>query len=362
MSFLPAFIAFAILIVFVLLCWKIFRLIIATDGRVKRLPGIGLLCLALFVLLVTEGALSSNNPGVTQQQTTAVPQRPDIVPAPIQPPAKGSKADMVLIPAGSFMMGSPRKEEKPRDDENPQHKVYLDSFYMDKYDVTTGAYAACVMVGKCTPPFTDEGKDKYETNKENELSAKHGLSTTESLAAGVPANLREDCNWGKADRGNYPVNCVNWYQAKAYCEWRGKRLPTEAEWEKAARGGTTTYWSFGDITALAETERYEWCTQGIRLPKEHTHPVGQKLPNPYELYDMYGNVSQWVSDSYDERYYSESPEKNPKGPATVDNPSQNRVSRGTPTTWNCSDSDVAERLYFEGDTAGDVNGFRCASN
>ena len=105
---------------------------------------------------------------------------------------------MALIPAGKFWMGSPAGEGA--DDERPRHEVYLDAFYIDKHEVTTEAYGKCVSAGKCAKP----GTGTY-------------------------------CNRGKSDRGNHPVNCVDWSQAEAYCGWAEKRLPTEAEWEKAAR-------------------------------------------------------------------------------------------------------------------------------
>jgi formylglycine-generating enzyme required for sulfatase activity len=209
----------------------------------------------------------------------------------------GSPDKSVLILAGDFWMGSPDGEGDS--DEHPKHKVRLDAFYIDKYEVTVSHYKKCVEAGKCSAPKTGVG-----------------------------------CNWGNPKRGdNYPVNCVDWNQSDTFCRWAGKRLPTEAEWEKAARGGTETRFSFGNDESLYRD--YAWDRENSGS-KDHpmqfiagrylhlkkyvndygglTHPVGQKKPNQFGLYDMYGNVWEWVSDWYGENYYRNSPQKNPQGP------------------------------------------------
>ncbi len=106
-----------------------------------------------------------------------------------------------------------------------------------------------------------------------------------------------------------PVERVSWHEAKEYCLELGKRLPTEAEWEYAARAGSTTKYYWGDKT----DESYAWTAKNAR---SRSHLVGQKQPNAFGLYDMSGNVFEWVEDWYEKNYYSESPEMNPKGPAT----------------------------------------------
>jgi formylglycine-generating enzyme required for sulfatase activity len=236
------------------------------------------------------------------------------------------RGDMVLIPAGEFWMGCAPNDEMCDDDEKPYHKVYLDAYYIDRHEVTVAEYRKCVKAGKCTPPST-EG----------------------------------NCNWGKSGRDNYPVNCVDWYQADAYCRWAGKRLPTEAEWEKAARGTDGRIYPWGDelpsckYAVMSDEERGWSCGKGFTF----TWPVCSKPRgnSPYGLCDMAGNVWEWVYDRYDENYYSSSPSRNPTGPSS----GQIRVLRGgswwsfTPAPLRASDREKGSPEYrFE------VLGFRCA--
>ena len=193
---------------------------------------------------------------------------------------------MVLIPAGEFMMGCNSKKDSSCDgDESPYHEVYLDAYYIDVHEVTLAEYAKCVKAGKCEKPG-----DKSDW---------------------------EYCNWGYSDRDDHPVNCVNWNQAKAYCEWAGKkRLPTEAEWEKAARGTDGRIWPWGNSEASCE---YAVMSDGgDGCGKDGTWPVCSKLKgnSPYGLCDMAGNVWEWVSDWYGGNYYSDSPGRNPQGPSS----------------------------------------------
>ncbi|MFC1522806.1 formylglycine-generating enzyme family protein [Elusimicrobiota bacterium] len=177
-------------------------------------------------------------------------------------------ADMVLIPSGEFMMGCPEKEGSYA--EHPKHRVYLDGFYIDQYEVTVKKYKA--------------------------------------FARATGNRTRKQPKWSADD---HPMVRVSWYDAQAFCNHYGKRLPTEAEWEKAARGGSEAKYSFGDDTDLL-TE-YAWYK--INSGRQ-THPAGQKKPNQYGLYDMQGNVWEWVSDWFHKKYFQTSPHKNPKGPKT----------------------------------------------
>jgi eukaryotic-like serine/threonine-protein kinase len=182
-------------------------------------------------------------------------------------PAKpGNLNEMVLIPAGNFQMGSP--DEAGDQDEHPQHQVYLDVFYIDKYLVTFGQYDKfCEATGRAKP---------------------------------------DDDGWG---RGMRPVINVTWDDANSYARWAGKRLPTEAEYEKATRGGTITTYFFGDDESqLGDYAWYHENSSGM------THPVGEKKPNPFGLYDILGNTWEWCSDFYEDNYYTVSPAKNPTGP------------------------------------------------
>ena len=190
---------------------------------------------------------------------------------------------MLLIPAGEFQMGSP--EGVGASDEHPRHRVYLDSYYMDKYEVTNNRYMEFVRaVGKHLPEWMEPG-GKYNTETGDDKGRYKNTGDAKTP-------------------GSHPVVGVSWYDAAAYCKWAGGRLPTEAEWEKAARGGTNTKWSFGDDKITLD--EYAWSTRS----NDRTHPVGQKKPNQYGLYDMHGNVWEWVSDSWNK--YKDSPVNNPK--------------------------------------------------
>ena len=215
---------------------------------------------------------------------------------------------MRLVPAGEFTMGS-----ENYDHEKPIHTVYLDAFYMDIYEVTNALYKACEEAGGCTPPQDTSRYDdpKYE---------------------------------------NHPVVYVDWNQATAYCEWRGASLPTEAQWEKAARGtdGRTYPWGEG---IDCDKANYYSC-------KGDTTPVGnyESGKSPYGIYDMAGNVWEWVNDWYDSEYYKSSPSANPLGPDS----GQYRVLRGG--SWGSADYDIpsADRFYYSPVNIRSFVGFRCA--
>ncbi|MBN2549004.1 MAG: SUMF1/EgtB/PvdO family nonheme iron enzyme [Anaerolineales bacterium] len=181
---------------------------------------------------------------------------------------------MALIPAGEFQMGS----ENGGDSEKPVHTVYLDAFYMDMYEVTNVQYEKCVQAGVCTAP------DSYSSYERRSY-------------------------YGDSDFADYPVIYVDWEQARTFCEdWRGARLPTEAEWEKAARGGLKGgEYPWGNVIPDCSRANYYGCVNDTRR-------VGSYPANGYGLYDMAGNVWEWVWDWYDDNYYSSSPDSNPQGP------------------------------------------------
>lgn len=213
--------------------------------------------------------------------------------------------NMVLIPAGEFQMGSLEGER----DEYPRHMVYLDAYYIDKHEVTVGQYK-------------DFAKDAGRA-------------------------MREQESWS-TDR--HPIVNVDWHDADAYCKWAGGRLPTEAEWEKAARGGTNTTYSFADDKS--KLGEYAWYSGNSN---RQAHPVGQKKANQYGLYDMHGNVWEWVSDWYYEDYYRNSPEKNPQGP---DSGSLRGLRGGA---WLHGNLRAAARYWNfpDYDPTDHYNGFRC---
>jgi formylglycine-generating enzyme required for sulfatase activity len=243
----------------------------------------------MFKKIFTLAALVFLTVGYVFSQTASKPYKP-------APKLKSAgQTDMVLIPTGEFNMGSP--DGVGDKTEHPRHKVYVDAFYIDKNDVTVAKYAGCVKSGKCSVPKTYRAKP-----------AQRG-KCVKSGKCSIIKTPTDYYTWGVAGRENHPVTCVSWEQANAYCKWAGKRLPTEAEWEKAARGGTDTKWSFGDD--VAQLGGYAWYDKNSGGA---THPVGSKRPNQYGLYDMAGNVWQWVGDWYTD--YGKAPEQNPTGPSS----------------------------------------------
>ncbi|MGV8119091.1 MAG: SUMF1/EgtB/PvdO family nonheme iron enzyme [Candidatus Xenobiia bacterium LiM19] len=216
-------------------------------------------------------------------------------PAPSLPPTMTNPtdgADMILIPAGEFLMGSPAGTG--RDDERPQHKVYLDAFYICKYQVTNGQFAR----------FVEE---------------------TGYKPAG---NWKEYAKWG---RETHPVVNVTWNDAAAYCNWAGGKLPTEAQWERAARGTDGRIYPWGN----------EWDASRCNSNSSGTIPVGSfpSGASPCGCMDMAGNVWEWCSDWYGEDYYGNSPSRNPGGPGSRNY----RVLRGG--SWDCADA-VGFRCAF----------------
>jgi len=191
---------------------------------------------------------------------------------------------MALIPAGSFAMGSDRGHA----DEAPVHRLQIDAFYMDLYEVTQQQYGELV---RGNPSHFKGPKNPIE---QVSWAAAALYCNARSRAEGLEACYREDtaeCNFAAA----------------------GYRLPTEAEWEYACRAGSDTRYPFGD--EAAELGDYAWYAgNSLRT----THPVGQKKPNRWGLYDMLGNVAEWCNDRYDPRYYRTSPDSNPRGPAQAD--------------------------------------------
>ena len=211
---------------------------------------------------------------------------------------------IVYIPAGSFTMGCSRLFVC-NDNERPVKKVTISKgFYMDATEVTQGEYER--VMGKTPSAFKDCGSD---------------------------------C----------PVEHVSWYDAKSYCKKVGKRLPTEAEWEYAARAGTTTMYYWGD----SMDESFTWYTGNS---DRKTHPVGLKRTNNYALYDMSGNVSEWVADCYEEQWYSKMPDTNPVNVCTGGGL---RVVRGGSFLSNDMDASVYDRDRHNPSRKNLNVGFRC---
>ncbi|MDE0638487.1 MAG: SUMF1/EgtB/PvdO family nonheme iron enzyme [Candidatus Poribacteria bacterium] len=192
-------------------------------------------------------------------------------------------AEMVLIPAGAFLMGSANGEAG----ESPIHSVHLDDFYMDRYAVTNAQYKA----------FVDDNPQWCKRSIPQEYHDGNYLKLWDEGSFPI-------------GKGNHPVVSVSWYAAMAYTQWAGKRLPTEAEWEKAARGGLVgkTY-PWGDSIDRHKAnygKRWDGRIATIRIT-----PIGSYPPNRYGLCDMVGNVREWCLDAYDVDYYKHSSRQNP---------------------------------------------------
>ena len=216
--------------------------------------------------------------------------------------AKGFEAqfDMVPIPGGTFLMGSPAGEKGRNADEGPQHWVTIRPFWMGKTEVTWDEYEV----------FQKEmGVNHWEIN-EKRLKA-----DADAYTGPTPPYVDQYYGHGA---GKHPALCMTQHAACEYCRWLTKRtgklyrLPTEAEWEYAARAGATTAYFFGDDPK--DLDQYAWYIKNAP-PKEDeepkTHEVATRKPNPWGLFDMYGNVSEWCLDHYDKNYYQMLPKDKP---------------------------------------------------
>lgn len=191
--------------------------------------------------------------------------------------------EMIAIPQGSFIMGSPTSEKNHYKDEGPSHKVHIDAFWISKYEITWDLFNL----------YVNREIDHVKTPTK---AAQVSLEIDAISGATVPY---VDMSLGMGSGKDLPVGNVTHHSASKFCEWLSAktghfyRLPTEAEWEYAARAGTTTAYHFGDDEKLLGD--HAWYTDN----SDRTyHKVGQKKPNPWGLYDMYGNVAEWTLDQY----------------------------------------------------------------
>jgi eukaryotic-like serine/threonine-protein kinase len=272
---------------------------------------------------------------------TALAPTPTPSPAPTIPPTPtpepfitktGSR--MLIIPESIFLMGNDESEKR---DQQPSHLVHLDAYYLDETEVTNKDYAQCVAANVCEPPVSPN-------------------ATTHQSYYGDPAF------------DDYPVIFVNWFNAETFCRWRDGRLPSEAEWEMAAGydalEGIRFQYPWGDVF---DGTRLNYCDQNCprddRDPAvddghQDTAPVGsyENGRSPFEIYDMAGNVMEWVNDWYDAGYYRESTDTNPLGPLE----GQFKSIRGGSWLSPAEDTLVTARNSFDPLVARANLGFRCA--
>jgi formylglycine-generating enzyme required for sulfatase activity len=278
----------------------------------------------------------------TIESPTEVPEEPTETPtAALADSIRGQDGvEMRLVPDGGFLMGSTSAEVEqavslcrlnPGGDscahseftsEMPQHSVFLSSFYMDVTEITNGQYKACVNAGGCNPPASGSGT--YSRSN----------------------------YYDRAQYTNYPVVNVTWFDARDYCAWVDERLPTEAEWEKAARGDDGRIFPWGNTFYSDRANTQDRGTELIQ-------PVGQYSngASPYGLLDMAGNVWEYVADWFDPDYYKNAPNEDPPGPNS--SPTEQRVLRSGSYANYQHYARIANRGAVEPGTSTQFRGFRC---
>ena len=225
------------------------------------------------------------------------------------------------VSRNTFWMGCDPRDTGCSDAEKPRHEVHVAPFRIMKTEATVGMYKLCVDAGRCEAP-----------------------------------NTVGYCNWTKAGRENHPINCVNWFQADAFCRWLGAKLPREAEWELTARGTSGKIYPWGNQRASCDYAVMR--DQGVGCGKGSTWPVCSKLRgrSPFGACDLAGNVSEWVADRYSAEYYANSAERNPTGPTR----GTKRVARGG--SWDYGYPRVlrtSNRYSYPFGFGNDDLGFRC---
>ncbi len=272
--------------------------------------------------------------------------------------AKGPPLDvsgMILIEGGEFMMGT---DDRSYPYEGPSHRVSLDSFYLDKYEVTNRQYAAFADATGFLTESEKLGWSGVFDPRRNGWTKGDGADWRHPHGAGS----------SYSDMLDFPVVHLSWEDAAAYCEWRGARLPSEAEFEYAARGGLegATYAWGNELTPGGVHHANLW--QGNFPDQDRTldgygshGPVGQFPANGNGLHDMTGNVWEWVADWYAPDYFANSPTRNPQGPRS----GTQKVQRGG--SWLCSENycqgyRVAARMMTDPDSGLNNLGFRCAGD
>jgi formylglycine-generating enzyme required for sulfatase activity len=263
-------------------------------------------------------ATSTNTSTPTSTSTPTQTPTPTVTPLPGTTrvsPVDGMVS--IFIPAGEFLMGVPVRDGEITGDDQPEHAVYVDAFWLDRTQVTNAMYALCLNAGKCDPPIRQEINPHYYD----------------------PAFA------------NHPVVYIAWSLAEQYCVWSGGSLPTEAQWERAATGDGVRLYAWGEDDPspdLVTSNNYFDTTTEVG-----SHPAGA---SPFGVLDMGGNVREWVADWFGPDYFSHSPYANPKGPDS----GEYKVLKGA--SWHDDEaySRATSRYKHDPNSAGNNRGFRCA--
>lgn len=283
--------------------------------------GVGATFLAFFLMVVSMMALSRHSAKNKEllARIPATPQEPAPVAAVDVSLYKTIVGDdgreMIEIPEGPFKMGGNDGDY----DEAPEHQIYLSTYYMDKYEVTQAEYDRFVKMTKRGKPF-------------------------------VPVF---DDDPSKILKPEYAAMGMSWFDAAAYCQWAGKRLPTEAEWEKVAKGEGNRKYPWGEAMGPkyanldGEEDGYKYLAPPGKFEAGRSY---------YGLYDMAGNVAEWVVDNYDDKYYAKTIYRDPKGPEE----GQNKVIRGGSWRESPNGARVAKRFQAKPWRTDATIGFRCA--
>ena len=247
----------------------------------------------------------------------------------------GDRHEMLLIPAGQFEMGTYNGDVN----EAPKHTVFLDSFYIDKYELSNEKFLSFLSA-------VGEHKDE----KGNDL-----VDIRDMQSPFRYANYRYELKSSRRrlDLEFHPVTEVTWHGADAYCRWAGLRLPTEAEWEKSARGSDARLYPWGKVFSSKNANSMQGARVHVATARLGSYPGGV---SPFGVHDMSGNVEEWVADWYSKNYYELEEGDNPKGPTS----GLGRVLRGGSWRDNIKFATTTARTAAGPHTSSDHIGFRCA--